>query len=270
MQAAGDTQMVVFPPTQPLGTIVDVTATTSGGTSPTVPADRFTYSYSGAILADTPNIYYRLDESSGTTTTDSSGNGFNATYAAAGVTLGVAGAIVNDANTAITLDGLAGSVHEVSGAGAPTGSANRSVEAWFKTASATDMPIVAYGTPGVANQDFGVYVNGTAIEVKTGAGTTITFPGTTSLSNGAWHHLVVTYDSGAPAGNLKVYIDGANFGTQTPVPAALNTTLDAAGFEAGKDETPAFFNGSLDEVAIYSTVLSPNQVSSHFKAGTGT
>ena len=270
VQAAGDTQMVVFPPTQPVGTVVDVTATTSGGTSPTVPADQFTYSYSGAILADVPNIYYRLGESAGTTATDSSGNGNNGTYSASGVTYGVAGAIVNDANTAITLDGAAGSVQETSGAGVPTGFANRSVEAWFKTTSATDMPIVAYGTPGVANQYFGVYVNGTAIEVKTGAGTTITFPGSASLANGAWHHLVVTYDSGAGVGNLKVYIDGNNFGTQTPNPTTFNTTLDAAGLEIGKDETPAFFNGSLDEVAIYSTVLATYQISNHYKAGTST
>jgi hypothetical protein len=131
------------------------------------------------------------------------------------------------------------------------------------------MPIVVYGTPGVANQYFGIYVNGTAIEVKTGAATTITFPGSASLSNGAWHQLVVTYDSGAIVGNLKVYIDGGNFGTQTPA-TILSTTLDAAGLEVGKDETPAFFNGSLDEVAIYSTVLASPPISNHYKAGTGT
>jgi hypothetical protein len=271
IQTAGDTQMVVYPPTQPLGTVVDVTATTGSGTSPTVSADRFTYSYSGAILADAPNIYYRLGESSGTTVSDSSGNGHNATYAASGVTLGAAGAIVNDTDTAITLNGTTGAVQEASGAGVPTGFANRSVEAWFKTTAATDMPIVAYGTSGIANQYFAVYVNGTAIEVQTGAGTIVTFPGTAALNNGAWHHLVVTYDSGAPAGNLKVYIDGASFGTQTPA-TILSTTLDAAGLEVGKDDkvTPAFFNGSLDEVAVYATVLSTTQVSNHDKAGTGT
>jgi hypothetical protein len=269
VQAAGDTQMVVFPPTQPVGTVVDVTASTSGGTSPTVPADRFTYSYSGAILADSPNIYYRLGESAGTTARDSSGHGNNGAYSASGVTLGVASAIANDTDTAITLDGTNGFVQETSGAGVPTGFANRSIEAWFKTTSATDMPIVAYGTPGVANQYFGVYVNGTSIEVKTGAGTTITFPGSASLANGAWHHLVVTYDSGVIAGNLKVYIDGVNFGTQTST-TNLSTTLDAAGLEVGKDDTPAFFNGSLDEVAIYSTVLATYQISNHYKAGTGT
>jgi hypothetical protein len=90
------------------------------------------------------------------------------------------------------------------------------------------------------------------------------------LANGAWHHLVVTYDSGAIGGNLKVYIDGANFGTQPA--GTLGTTLDAAGLLVGKDNTatPAFFNGSLDEVAVYSTVLATYQVSNHYKAGTGT
>src|SRR5206468_7019089 len=66
VQQAGESQMLVFPPAQPVGTVVDVTATTSAGTSPVVPADQFTYSYSGAILADSPNIYYRLGESTGT------------------------------------------------------------------------------------------------------------------------------------------------------------------------------------------------------------
>jgi hypothetical protein len=271
VQAAGDTQMVVFPPKQNLGTVVDVTATTGSGTSPTIPADRFTYSYSGAILNDAPNIYYRLDESSGTTAADSSGNGRNATYAASGVTLGVAGAIVNDTDTAITLNGTTGSVQETSGGGVLNGNTNRSVEAWFKTTTATDMPIVAYGSPGFPSQYFGVYVNGTAIEVQTGAGTIITFPGSAALNNGAWHHLVVTYDSGALPGTLKVYIDGANFGTQTPA-NPLSTTPDPAGLEVGKDNkaTPAFFNGSLDEVAVYATVLATTQVSNHYKAGTGT
>jgi len=273
VQTAGDTQMLVFPPAQPLGTVVDVTATTSGGTSATVPADRFTYSYSGAITADSPNIYYRLGESSGTVAADSSGNSHNGTYAASGVTLGVPGAIVNDTDTAITLDGVAGHVQEQSGAGVPTGFATRSIEVWFKTTTGIEMPIVSYGTPGTANELFGIYLNGTSIEVKTGAGTVINFPSLppTPLNDGKWHQLVVTYDGGAIAGNLQVFLDGGNFGTQTPG-GLLTTTLDTTGLLIGEDNatSPAFFNGSLDEVAIYPTVLATYQVSNHYKAGTGT
>jgi len=270
VQQAGENQMLVFPPTQPVGTVVDVTATTNAGTSPVVPADKFTYSYSGAILADSPNIYYRLGESSGTVATDSSGNGHDGAYAASGVTLGVSGVVVNDSDTAITLDGAAGSVQEQSGAGLPVGFAARSIEAWFKTTTGTEMPIVSYGTPGTADQLFGVYLNGTSIELKTGGGTVIDFPSLppTPLNDGNWHHLVVTYASG---GSVQVFIDGTMFGLQTPS-NLLDTTLDASGLLIGKDNaaTPTFFNGSVDEVAVYSTVLATYQVSNHYKAGTGT
>jgi hypothetical protein len=271
VQSAGDTQLIVYPPTQPLGTSVDVTATTSGGTSPVVPAAHFTYSYLGAIRADAPNIYYRLGESSGTVATDSSGNGHDGAYSASGVTYATAGAILNDSDTAITLDGALGSIQESSGSGLPVGAGTRSVEAWFKTTSATEMPIVGWGTPGIADQYFGVYVYGTVIEIKTGNGVIVSFPSlpATPLNDGKWHHLVVTYDTGP--GGLKVYLDGANFGTQTPS-AVLNTTLDAAGLTIGAASAPSptYFAGSLDEVAIYSSALATYQVSNHYQAGKGT
>ena len=133
------------------------------------------------------------------------------------------------------------------------------------------MPIVSYGTPGTADQLFGVYLNGTSIELKTGGGTVIDFPSLppTPLNDNNWHQLVVTYDAGS--GTVQVFIDGANFGTQTPS-NVLDTTLDASGLLIGKDNaaTPAFFKGGIDEVAIYSTVLATYQVSNHYKAATGT
>ena len=80
---------------------------------------------------------------------------------------------------------------------------------------------------------------------------------------------MVTYDAGS--GTVQVFVDGANFGTQTPS-NLLDTTLDASGLLIGKDNaaTPAFFKGGIDEVAIYSTVLATYQVSNHYKAATGT
>jgi len=46
--------------------------------------------YQNTVLADSPYLYYRFGESSGTTVIDSSVNGFNGTYVN-GVTLGLAG-----------------------------------------------------------------------------------------------------------------------------------------------------------------------------------
>ena len=57
--------------------------------------------YPGAVLADSPAIYLRLGEASGTVAADSSGNGKDFTYIN-NPTLGVSGAIGGD--TAIELD----------------------------------------------------------------------------------------------------------------------------------------------------------------------
>lgn len=55
--------------------------------------------YSALILAANPQAYYRLDEASGTTANDSSGNGYNATVT--GATLGQTGAIDGDNDTSM-------------------------------------------------------------------------------------------------------------------------------------------------------------------------
>ena len=56
-------------------------------------------SYSSVILAQVPVAYYRLGESSGTVAYDSSGAFDNAAFGS-GITVGVAGALGNDSNTA--------------------------------------------------------------------------------------------------------------------------------------------------------------------------
>src|SRR6266446_7743064 len=58
-------------------------------------------SYSATILADNPQAYYRLDETSGTVAHDSSPNGNNGTLPASGITYSQPGAIVGDSNTSM-------------------------------------------------------------------------------------------------------------------------------------------------------------------------
>ena len=61
---------------------IDSGRTIVGGTPPSD-------AYGSTVWNDSPNIYYRLDETSGSTATDLSGNTNNGTYSG-GVTLGVA------------------------------------------------------------------------------------------------------------------------------------------------------------------------------------
>jgi hypothetical protein len=64
-------------------------------------------SYEDTVLSDSPLAYWRVDESSGTVAHDITGNGNDATYTG-GVTLGSSGALLNDSDTAVTLDGTTG------------------------------------------------------------------------------------------------------------------------------------------------------------------
>ena len=89
-------------------------------------------SYKNTVLADSPLVYYRLDEASGTTATDSSGSGHNGTYSATGVTYSVTGAIRGDADKAVTFNGTTGDVTVPSPIN-PTGSAT--LECWVKIAA---------------------------------------------------------------------------------------------------------------------------------------
>ncbi len=59
--------------------------------------------YADVVLADSPLAYYRLGESSGTTMTDSSGNGRHGTYVGS-PTLGAAGLVPGD--TCADFDGV--------------------------------------------------------------------------------------------------------------------------------------------------------------------
>jgi hypothetical protein len=177
----------------------------------------------------------------------------------------VAGAIIGDADTAVTLDGVAGAIQESSGAGVPTGSTARSLEIWFMTSTATGQPLFDYGTAGLLSQ-FSVYLAGSQVQVKDGTDPLLTFTAGSSLADAAWHHLVVTYDG---VTSIAVYVDGTALGSAQATTAALATTLDPTGLEVGRDNGTGFFKGTLDEMAIYPSALAPANVATHFHAGRG-
>jgi hypothetical protein len=262
-----DTQLVATSPVEAAGT-VDILITTPSGTSlANAPNDQYTFvTYATTIGADSPAIFWRLGDP-GPTAVDASGNARSGAYTATGVTYGATGVLVNDASTAVTLDGVAGAIQEASGAGVPVGPSARSLEVWFRTSAAAPQPLFNYGTVGPLSQ-FGAYVAGNQIQINDGT-ETLTFTAASSLSNGAWHHFVVTYDGATTS--VAVYVDGAAVGAAQATSGALATVLDLTGLEVGRDNAPApvFFSGTLDEAAVYPTALSGVQVASHFAAGEG-
>ena len=88
-----------------------------------------------------------------------------------------------------------------------------------------------------------------------------------SSFSAAYHHLVLTWNS--TASNYMLYFDGDNkgvaakYGTPTEVTAFTN-------FEVGKSGADAlFFDGDIDELAVFTEELTPSDVAELWNGGTG-
>lgn len=84
----------------------------------------------------------------------------------------------------------------------------------------------------------------------------------TSISNiTAWHLYTLTYNNNTLTG----YVDGVSISA-----AAINGTITASvnPITIGRDGSLArYLNGSIDDVRVYNTALTPDQVQAIYKEG---
>ena len=171
-------------------------------------------------------------------------------------TLGVAGALVGDADTAITL--AAGQRMDVTDDPVLSVADSFSVEFWFKRGTTgTVQAVIDKGSTAYL-----VYFgsDNTLRFATSGAGVAVT--SSAAITNTTlWHHCVVT-KSGATA---HIYIDGANDDhAGTPATFANSTAAFRVGAESSGSSQ---FIGSVDEVALYDYPLTAAQVLTHYQAG---
>ena len=274
---AGSTASYRVVVTDPFGNTV------SSSTSNTVTVASTTSAYANRVLADGPDQYWRLGEPSGTTAYDHAGTANLTT--GAGIGRGTAGAVAGDA--AVTANGTGTGIASTRAATVPTSATTFSVEAWVRTTSGglvaqySDSPTAAATNPeGAATTvDRSLYVDA---EGRLTFGTrqqgfgqaavtyrTVRSPG--RVDDGAWHHVVATVSRTGAA----LHVDGAQVATE-PTFTTANAFLGgywhlAGGSLTGWPSAPANASlaGSLDEVAIYSTTLTAEQVQAHHATATG-
>jgi PKD repeat protein len=228
---------------------------------PPAPADP----YGKAVYDSGPDLYWRLGEASGATAADASGNDRTGSYGS-GVGLGVPGALSGTSNTAVSVDGTpAGTVVSPGPVQGPT---TYAMEALFKTTTTSGGKIIGFGnsaTGNSGNYDRHVYLTNDGRLVFgawTGVANTVTSAAT--YNDGAWHHVVAT---GGPAG-MALYVDGALTGTN-PNTGAENYSgywrVGGDNLNFWPDQpSSGYLNGSIDEVATYSTQLTAAQVQAHW------
>lgn len=221
-----------------------------------------------ADLGDQPAAYWRLGEAAGATTAnDSKKTAFlntriTGTYTG-GVTLGQAGALAGDANTAARFDGVNDLVTIASESSFDYASA-LSIEAWIRVPAWTRsrQAIVTKGDSAWRLSRFGD-TRRISFDTTSAAGTH-SLPSTRNLDDNAWHHVVATWDGSFKA----LYIDGV-----LEAYALYRETLSANDWPVmigeNAEATGRHFNGWIDEVALYARALTPGQVANHFVAGGG-
>ena len=212
--------------------------------------------------------HWKLDASSGTSATDSSGNGNTGTTS--GGPTWVAGKIGNGLN----FDGVDDSVNCGSGATLDNLAAI-TVTAWIKADTMGEggkgrIVVKASGINPTAG--WHLHVSGTnQLEFRVDYTTTelSRVAAVDAIATGVWKHVVATWTGSATATNLKLYVDGAEVGYASTTNGVGTRVDDAAsnfyiGNESGGTRT---FDGLLDDVRVYNRVLSAAEITAVYRAG---
>jgi Concanavalin A-like lectin/glucanases superfamily len=207
--------------------------------------------YPTEVLADSPSLYWRFEETSGLVL-DSSGNGRDGTIDGT-ITRGVAGA----RGTGITVVGLSANVSIASFAAATV--TPFSYEFWVRPVTAPGYDIfVMKSTDANWNNGYGAYWLSPNIEFYVGnyaSGPLVRFAPTLN----AWCHVVYTYD-GTTA---NAYRNGALAHSASGAPGGTISTAAPLSL-AGQPTFNTSLNTDFDEFAFYPVALSAPRVAAHY------
>ncbi|WP_108718056.1 S-layer family protein [Miniimonas sp. S16] len=256
----GSTQTYYVTATDPFGNTAR-----SNSVTVTVSNQDLLGAYGAKVLDDGATNFWPLSETSGSDVINLA-DGANAT-AQGGVTRGVTGAILSHAGTASHFSGSGDGLAVANEA--TSGSNVFSAEAWIRTTSTSGGKILGFGGSNSGNSGsydrhvymtndgriiFGVYPN----EVRT-------VGSSTSYNDGQWHHVVATL---GPNGQT-LYVDGKRVGQRSDTTTAQSYTgywrIGGDNIGGWPDQPSSFyFNGDIDDVAIYPSVLTTAQVRDHY------
>ena len=210
--------------------------------------------YGAIVVADGASGYWSLSERDGAEPARVAFDGVGclngsipAAATAASGPAGVGDAVVGTRDRAVLLaqsDSL------------PAGGSSRSLETWFqRNTSDGDQWLMRHG-------DFGFYWDDNRSFVVSSAGVDqrFTMPAGQTLTDGVWHHVVVTYDE--TSFEMSMYVDGFLVGTRDLTATPLDTVL-SRGLIVGDHA------GAYAAAAIYPTALTPTQITNHHTTGVG-
>jgi hypothetical protein len=175
------------------------------------------------------------------------------------IKLGVPGGVPNDADTAVTLDGLSGYVNVP--ASAALQSALFSAEVWAFGGASTVAQRVMVADCWTAKGWLIQYADGSATAGVYDAAGVFRLTATVLAPKNAWHHLAATYDGTT----LRLYVDGV---LGTSLVATYGISAGGIGLGGRSNGGAWAYQGTIDDAAVYNYVLTDAQIAAHYK-GTG-
>jgi hypothetical protein len=188
------------------------------------------------------DVHYTLDEGSGAIANDSSGNGNHGIINGATWATGISGG-------ALSLDGVNDYVDLGNPVNLQPGTVSLSV--WFKT-TATGGRIVRKRTYG-----YGLDVLSTgkiSFWINDAAATIFTATSPNAYNDNTWHHAVGVYGGSV----VKLYIDGSQVASANA--GAIFYGAGAIAIGRDGDYNGSYFNGLIDDVRIFQSELSAQEV----------
>jgi hypothetical protein len=228
-------------------------------------------SYGKAVYNSGPSMYWPLDETSGPTAADVSGNGSTGNYSGTGITYQAHSPAEGVYYNGVSLNGSSGQIVASQPTTNPT---SYSEELWFKTSTTTGGDLMGFGdaASGFSNSrdrlvwmsndgqlNFGIYT-----------GQTVVVQSPNSYNNGKWHYVVATQGSDG----INLYVDGQRVASDASSGAAqayLGYWRVGAENLVGwpNSSTSNYFSGVISDAAFYDAELTAGQVLAHYTASPG-
>jgi hypothetical protein len=226
--------------------------------------------YEEAVAADGPLSWWKLDEDNSATSAVDTMGVRNLTREGAG-TLGIAG--INASSTAYDAS-LGGTGRWVTSAWDWTSIKDaNTIECWAAPLLGTRQRIMGNyqsSSIGTTLLDLNA-VGGVRAYLPYGPGAlSATAPNEVVITDGAWHHCVVTRSHQDGVLTLEVYVDGERviYATRVVADAANHIANFRVGGYGASGAEPLL--GKIDQAAVYDYVLSPNRIKVHYWAGVAT
>ncbi len=217
-------------------------------------------SFSHQIEAETPSLvgYWRFDEGTGTVASDSSGNGNTGTL------INGPRWVYDVSGMALSFDGIDDYVSIPDSSSLDIGGDQVSIEFWMKPT--VDLPYT--------RQNMDIYDKGdaytSAIHLEAGDPNygkyeaalqpAIIYSTTDFWDSDTWYYLALTYDGN----NMRLYVNGVleNTVARTGNIRSTSYPLSIGSYTLG---TFAFFEGTLDEFAIYNYARTPEEIRTEYE-----